>query len=235
MADRMSFLQKRVGTTSGGFGETLREVRELRGYSINMLAKMSGIHPLIVQALEEERLEDLADPVYAERHVRALASALESTSVYLLEKYRALLDARGVPRSHALFPGARLRMTDLFVRPRAVAFAGFLCVALLLSAYVFWQASILSSVPKLVVDSPVEGAVSSAPRLRVTGMTDAGAFVNVNGVNAVVDPSGAYSIQLDIPRGVSVIRIEARRRYGTSAVVERHVSYVSTSTRATQP
>ncbi len=226
----MPFLKKRIGATSGGFGETLREVRELRGYTIVALAKMSGIHPFIVQAFEEERIEDLADPVYAERHVQALAEALESAPSYLLEKYHALLDARGVPRSHALFPSPRLRMSDLFVRPRAVAFAGFLCVALLIGAYVFWQANVLSSVPRLVVESPIEGAVSPAPRMRVSGVTDSGAFVNVNGVNAVVDVTGSYSIQLDIPRGVSVIRVEARRRYGPAAIVERHVSYVSTST-----
>lgn len=226
----MPFLKKRIGATSGGFGETLREVRELRGYSFESLGKMSGIHPLIIQTLEEERLEDLADPAYAERHVHALADALESTPAYLLEKYRGLLDARGISRSHALFPGRRLRMLDLFVRPRAVAFAGFLCVVALIGAYVFWQTKILSSAPRLIVDMPIEGAMLTDPRVRVSGSTDPGAFVNVNGEKAVVNDTGVYSIQLDIPRGVSVVRVEAKRRYGPMAITERHVTYFSTST-----
>lgn len=227
----MSFLKKRIGDVEGGFGESLRELRELRGYSLEELGRLSGIHPLIVFALEEERIEDLSDPAYAERHVQALADALQSRSGYLLEKYRQVLETRHVQRSHALFPAPKVRRADLFVRSRAVAFAGFLLLVGCIGAYVLWQVSIISSVPSLIVFTPTEGAMLTEPRAHVTGMTDVGSFVDVNGIGAVVDAKGQFAVTVDLPRGVSLLRVEARRRHGTSAVIERHVSY-STETPA---
>src|SRR5260221_9272378 len=124
----MPFLKKRIGAVEGGFGESLRELRELRGYSLEELGRLSGIHPLIILAFEEERIEDLSDPTYAERHVQALADALQSRSGYLLEKYRQVLESRHVHQTHALFPAPKVPRADLFVRSRAIAFAGFFVV-----------------------------------------------------------------------------------------------------------
>lgn len=221
----MTFLKKRIGDGENGFGATLRELRELRGYSLEGLGRRSGIHPLLIAALEEERLEALADPLYAERHVIALSDILETRATYLLEKYRALLKRRGVAQARAPFSRARVRASELFVHSRAVAFGIFLCVIGLISAYIFWQASILSSKPSLSVDSPREGAVYAQPSVRVVGVTNPGTFVRVNGFSAVVDPKGSFSMSLDVPRGVSTVRVEVHRRYGPSVVIERHVTY----------
>lgn len=221
----MTFLKKRIGDVEGGFGETLHELRELRGYSLEELGRRSGIHPLIILAFEEERLEALADPLYAERHVRALSEVLESRATYLLEKYRALLKRRNIAQARAPFSRPRIRASDLLVRSRAIAFGLFLCSIGLIGAYVFWQASVISSTPRLLVDSPLEGAVYDQPSVRVIGTTDAGTFVRVNGLTAVVDPKGSFSLTLDVPRGVSTVRVEVHRRYGPSIVVERHITY----------
>lgn len=221
----MSFFKKRIGDVEGGFGETLRELRELRGHSLEELGRRTGIHPLLILAFEEERLEDLSDPLYAERHVTILAEALESRASYLLEKYRELLEEHHVAPTRTLFPGPKVRKSELFVRSRAIAFAVFLCIAAVIGGYVFWQAAIISSVPRLAVESPAEGAVYDQPRVHVAGVTDPGAFVRVNGFTAVVDPQGVFSLSLDVPRGVSTVHVESHRRYGASAVVDRHITY----------
>ncbi len=231
----MPFLKKRIGAESGGFGETLHELRELRGLTLQELGVRSGIHPQLLRALEEERLEDLADPIYAERHVATIATALEGRPGYLLEKYRDLLVSRGLTSSHDLFPRPRVSSKDLFVGPRAVAFVGFLLFVLLVAAYVFWQARIVSSVPRLTVVAPAEGASFTEPRLRVAGITDPTAVISVNGLPAVVDERGQFTVVVDIPRGLSTIQIDARRRYGSSVQIERHVTYLPPVATSTSP
>ncbi len=221
----MTFLKKRIGKTHAGFGETLRELRELRGYTREELARRCGIHPLILAALEEERLEDLADPMYAERHVNALALALEGRPAYVMGKYRHLLNARGFSRSHAIFPRPRVMRRDLFVGPRAIAFGSFLLFAICLVGYVAWQARIVSSFPRLTVRTPRDGMQLETPRVAVSGATDPGARVSVNGIPAVVNPDGVFFLSLDVPRGVSIIRVEARRRYSDAIAIERRVTY----------
>jgi transcriptional regulator with XRE-family HTH domain len=223
----MPFLQKRISSTSGSFGETLKELRELRCFTREQVGKLSGIHPHILKLLEEDRIDELADPSYDERHVYAIAKALETNPAYLIQKYQELLEVKGISRSHALFPAARVGVLDLFVRARAVAFVGFIGLVVLIGGYVYFSAKNLATVPHLQVDSPKEGAIFIDPTLHVSGSTDPGAFVFIDGSAAVVDATGTFSAVLDVPRGVSIVHVEAKRRYGPSAIVDLHVTYAA--------
>ncbi|MEK7115789.1 MAG: helix-turn-helix domain-containing protein [Patescibacteria group bacterium] len=221
----MAFLRKRVATIVGDFGEALHELRELRGFTIAELGRRSGIHPLILETLEKERLEDLADPMYAARHVFVLSETLEGRSRYLVEMYQQLLERRGQLKTHSIFPRPKIRMRDLFVSSRAIGFVGFVLFVLLLAGYVGWQARIVARVPHLSIETPREGATITLPRVTISGVTDPGAIVTVNGLNAFADTRGHFQSILDLPRGLSTIQIESRRRYGSSMKVERHVTY----------
>lgn len=222
----MTFLRKRVGTEAGGFGEALRELRALRGFTVVDLGRRTGIHPLILETLEAEHLEDLADPVYAARHVAVLSHTLEGRSRYLVEAYQALLTRQGLAGTHTIFPKPKIRMRDLFVSSRMIGFAGFILFVLLVIGYVVWQASVVSSVPRLSISTPVEGATVDLPRIAISGATDPEALITVNGETAFVDGNGSFQTLVDLPRGLSTIHVEARRRYGSTVTVERHVTYL---------
>lgn len=222
----MAFLKKRVGDGEASFGQTLREWREMRGFSLEELGRLSGIHSLMLLALEEDRLEDIADPIYAERHVMALSEVLNCRSMHLRDKYRELLNEKRVVSDKTLFPQARVRQSELFVRSRAVALFVFLVVVGLIGAYVFWQVKVISTVPHLIVNSPVEGAQLSTPTVAVSGKTDPGTFVTVNGFDAVVKSDGSFNASLDVTRGVSTVEVEARHRYGAPVTIDRNVNYL---------
>jgi transcriptional regulator with XRE-family HTH domain len=229
----MPFLHKRVGIVPGSFGEALRELRELRGYSVEEVARTTGIHPSIINAFEEEHLEKLLDPRYEERHVRTLVSVLEGQPAYFLEKYRDLLTAKGVAQEHEVLLRPRVRKRDLFVSSRVVAFLGFLLLVCAIVGYVVWQATLVASVPRLDLTSPEDGVRLDAPRVAITGQTDPAALIEVNGKQAVVGPDGRFDFQFDVPRGLTTLRIEARRRFGSAALIERHVIYERTADATT--
>lgn len=221
----MPFVKKRVEAVPGGFGTALKELRELRGYSREDVQRMTGIHVSIISAFEEERIEDLIDPSYEERHVRAIVAALEGRPAYFLEKYHGLLADLGRPPHVGVELKPRVRALDLFVGSRAVAFLGFILVVAAVAGYVAWQVRELSSVPSLVVTAPTDGQVLDEPSVRIEGETDPAAIVTVNGERAVVEEGGRFGLTLGVPRGVTTLRIEAKRRYGSVAALERHVIY----------
>lgn len=221
----MSFVQKHIHSQIGGFGTDLRELRELRGYSRETLSHISGIHIVQIAALEDERLEDIADAVYAERHVRTLVRALEGRPEFFLGKYRELLVARKLahPPENALRKNVRTR--DFFVTSRLFVFFGFCAVIFAISAYVFFQVREISSAPVLTVSMPLEGEQTESSHVRVVGTTDPSATVSVNGQKAIVESSGEFVLSIDVPTGVSTLRVESRRRYSKPTVIERHVMF----------
>lgn len=219
----MAFVQKQL-TEGGGFGHDLRELRELRGVSLETLGGITKIHPSIIEAFEEERLGDLVDPAYAERHVRALVTVLEGRPAYFIKKYRELVEARGV-RPHPGTLQTRPRKRDFFVVPHALAFMGFLAIVGLMGAYLVWQGKILQDSPSLVVTSPIESAILDVPQVEVRGATDPSAVVTVNGRPAVVDRDGNFSLTFDVPRGSTTLTIQARRRFGAPVTEIRRITY----------
>jgi transcriptional regulator with XRE-family HTH domain len=221
----MPFFQKKVTTGERGFGEELKELRELRGVSREDLSRQTGIHALLIQAFEEERLAELADPAYDERHVRRLVQVLEGREAYFLEKYRKLLQQRGIADREDVLLRPRVRRRDFFVTSHAMVFAGFLCLVLLIAGYVVWQARAVSSPPPLRVSSPAEGQRLLEAKAVIDGTTEPGSIVTINGDPIVVDAEGHFHLMREVTSGVSTLRFEARRRHGVPTVLERHVTF----------
>lgn len=220
----MSFLQKQLGA-GGSFGHDLRELRELRGFTQDDLSEITKIHVSVLDALEEERIMDLSDPLYAERHVRAIVLILEGRPAYFLKKYRDLLEAKQAVPPDAMNVRRMVRRRDFFVTSRVVAFAGFLLVVALAAGYLIWQGRAFQNAPKLVILSPKEGQQLNSPHVFVGGETEPSAIVNINGRSAVVDQTGRFSLEFDVPRGLTTITVEARRRYGSAVTETRRINY----------
>ncbi|MBU1032895.1 MAG: helix-turn-helix domain-containing protein [Patescibacteria group bacterium] len=220
----MSFIHKQLGG-EGSFGSDLKELRELRGLTREHLAEITNIHTSVIEALEEENLIDLKDPVYAERHVRTLALTLESQPTYFLKKYRKLLKLHQITYPDPLSVHSTIKKKDFFVTPKLVTLGGFFCLVFFVTAYLFWQAYLLQEPPPLNILSPQDGMHLDFPRVDVSGETVPSAVVTVNGQNAVVDRDGNFSLKLDLPRGLSTLNIEARRRYGSPVSKIMRVTY----------
>lgn len=229
----MSFFKKRVDHADTGFGCSLRGLREVRGYSLEQLSRLTGIHTAIIRLLEEDRVEALSDPQYAVRHVQSLVRALEGRTRYFIDKYENLLQERHLLHQRDTLLPKRVLRRELFVASRVITMLGCVVFALAIAGYVLWQATVIAAAPHLTVRVPIDGALAENPSVLVSGKTDSGAQVSVNDARAVVEADGSFYSRVSVPRGLSTIRIEARRRYGSSIIIERHVAYPGPSSTST--
>jgi len=71
--------------------------------------------------------------------------------------------------------------------------------------------------PSLAISSPLTGSLTNNPVAEVSGTTDPGASVAVNGVQAAVSPSGEFSVALPLPEGSNTITAIATNAAGNSA------------------
>lgn len=223
----MTFLHKRVGEGSGTFGDDLRDLRDLLGLAIAQVAQETKLSESIIRALEEDRLEDIDDPAFMERHLIAYVRRLGGYEPYFLGRYRARLEElKAERRSRELMPHRRgVRGLDLVVGPHLLGFAGILILAGALGGYVWWQARAMRTTPTLEVTSPEDGERLERPSVTVRGRTVPEAYVSVNGRDAAVDSGGVFELMLDVRRGTTVIAVIARRRRGNETRIERRVVY----------
>ena len=222
----MTFVMKRIHS-SECLGFDLIELRERAGLSLIEAAEQTKITPSFLRAVEEERWDDISDPVYMERLLRAYVSHLGGNESYYLHKYRACLEQRKIETKASDFlpRPIKLRMKDLLVTPRLLAVGGFLVFSLLLGGYVYSQARAIRKAPPLTILSPEEGLSVKEPYISVEGQTIPEASVTINGQPVVVHPDGRFEERLYVSRGLNELTIRARKRHGDEEVQIRHVVY----------
>jgi cytoskeleton protein RodZ len=72
----------------GELGKILREARESRGLTIKQVGEATRIRPIFLEALEEERFEDMPGDVYNRGFLRTYARFLDLDGEALVEAYR---------------------------------------------------------------------------------------------------------------------------------------------------
>lgn len=79
--------------------------------------------------------------------------------------------------------------------------------------------------PSLVLSSPSDGMTTDASVVTVSGTTEPGAVLVVNGVTAAVGDDGSFSCEIALVEGVNTITVTATDASGNSATVSREVTY----------
>jgi len=222
----MPFVLKSVNA-EGGLGADLKELRERLGLSLSQASQRTKIMESLISAWEEERWHEVSDPVYAERIFKSYVISLHGAEQYFIDKYRAALAARDIkPNPEEYLPRRHnVPKFDLAVgaRVRTLAIFGFFVV--LAVGYVFMQVRAISIPPPLEITAPADGAELDGPRLMVTGRTLPNATVNINELPVVVQPDGTFSLELDVPRGTTLVTVSAKKRYGREVTATRRVVY----------
>ena len=222
----MSFVLKSVNA-EGGLGPDLKELRERAGLTVAQASQRTKILESLIRTWEEDRWKDISDPVYSERIFKSYVATLGGAGSYFLDKYRSALAARDIkPDPEEYLPRIHNVPTfDLAVGARVRTLAIFALFVTLIVGYVVVQVRSISIPPPLEITAPADGAELTGPRLIVTGRTLPNAGVTVNELPVVVQPDGSFSLELDVPRGTTLVTITAKKRYGREITVTRRVVY----------
>jgi hypothetical protein len=222
----MSFVHKSVNPTDQ-LGADLVELRKRAGFTRDQAAGVSKLTVGFIALLEEDRLQELSDPVYAERQLKAYVRLLGGNPSYFLHKYRTSLGGQELHHEvKDLLPRSRhIRPQDLVVGPRWIALAAFVGFLVFLGGYVYWQARGISSAPPLLIHEPADGVSVDEPFVRVRGETMPEATVVINGRTVPVDEKGIFESTINIPRGSTILVITAKRRYGNQKELTRRIIY----------
>ena len=76
-----------------GFGRYLRQQRELRGVSLEAIARSSKIPPTLIDALEEGQAERFPEHVFLLNYIRSYASAVGLSPDEAVNRYQQIPEA----------------------------------------------------------------------------------------------------------------------------------------------
>jgi transcriptional regulator with XRE-family HTH domain len=225
----MGFIQKRINP-DGGLGHDLIELRTKAGLTRAEAAHLSKVSEGAIRSLEEERWEDISDPLYFEQVFRSYLSVYSIQQGYYLEKYRANFKLRTRKRTkEELLPLERVHWFNFTVWSRVFTILALVIFAGAMGGYVFYQVRAVTAAPSLVVNAPKEGERLARPVVDIQGKTESDASVLINGRPAIVEGDGAFKLTIDIPSGPTVIVIQAKKRRGKTAEETRHIFYQKSS------
>jgi cytoskeletal protein RodZ len=223
----MVFVMRPLETAPKKLGEKLRHLRRTQAISLEMLEKMTRVRRHYLEALEWGRYEILPDPLYTRNFIRSYARALQADETYFLELYTEesgrtdLLDPHRMPRE-------RVKKASFFVWTKALSALVLLFVAVGVMGYLGWQIKSLLAPPQVIVLNPLDQSAVDSALLLVEGYVQSDEVqVAINGKSVIVNEDKTFEMELDLTRGLNVIKIEAKRRYSRPAIIYRRVVFES--------
>ncbi|MDP2642111.1 MAG: hypothetical protein Q8P21_02385 [bacterium] len=87
-------------------------------------------------------------------------------------------------------------------------------LGILLVAYSLFEARFLILGPQVWVESPKDGHTVESPLVVVRGRAKNVAWISLNGRQIFTDEEGEWSEKLIVSRGLSIMTVEARDRFG---------------------
>jgi cytoskeleton protein RodZ len=235
----VAFQQKDLDDRS--IGEALRAAREERGESVEDVERLTHVGKKFVYALERNDLKTLPEPVYAKKFVKALAKHYgidpEAASDALVKEMAVSVEAPASGRPVNFVEGRSLVASPVLFKSGAVAVL-FLAVI----GYFAYSVNAILKPPMVTLYSPHDDQVFANNRVVIEGLTEPEVDLSVNSEPVLIEADGSFKDMLNLPPGVSHLRIIAKKRHSREreillkVVVEEHaIPAAATSTEEIVP
>lgn len=207
------------GTTLGMF---LREKREAAGKSVAALAYMARVQEKHILAFEQNANGQLPDVLYQQFFLRSIATVLEIDAHELLALHAAQ-DAQVVGLRSQALPPPRASWGAFIVAPRVVSVALVATFAFVALGILGWEIRAMTALPTVALAAPLDGSLSTAPTIAVTGSTERGTELRINGELVYLHADGNFSEAVHLHRGLNIIKIAAKKVHSDEQVLYRRV------------
>lgn len=215
---RNKFITKSVRTAT--LGEKLKEIRNEKRISLSEASRATKIQVKYLEKLEEGRFQELPADVYVKGFLRSYAAYLgvgESTLLKSYDREREIQKNIHKKDSKEKFQRP-IDVSNFAITPKYLVIVLSSVLVLLGFFYIYREANLFISTPRLVVTEPSDGAETKERFVRVAGVAERDAEVSINDQAVRVDDEGGFSENVVIQSGVNAITVKARNRFDKEAV-----------------
>ncbi len=207
----MTALFKQINSNT--LGDKLKEQRLNLGINLKKASRDLGIARKYLEALENQRLNDLPDKSYFDKFLIIYCEYLElnSSEIFKLKKELVINNKMEKISSFSLY--------NFIVK------SFFLSLFLGLIFFIGYNVLGIFSSPKLKIITPEDGTITYQRQLNIKGITDLESEVFINNRAILLEQDGEFSANLDLQSGLNLITITAKKKYSRQREIELKILF----------
>ncbi len=182
------------------------EARRDRGVGLERVAKELKISFRYLSALENNKFSDLPGKVYLKSFLRQYCDYLDldfKDCWRLVKDFRAntIPTASSIKKKHFLSWPEYIRRALLILAVIGILF------------FLGWRVKEIFNPPPLEIIQPPDGSTVSERRLEIIGRSRPEIEIVINRKTVFVDEQGEFRAEVDLQKGLNLIKITAKKRY----------------------
>jgi transcriptional regulator with XRE-family HTH domain len=203
-------------------GEDLQKARQLLNLSLLSVEKKIGVSRVYLEAMENNDWEVMPGEVYAKNWLKKYVSFLALNWNEIKVKFDQEMAKQKIwpETDKQKFGVARKR---LIVLPKLIKSFLFILVVVIIMGYLGWQLWSLLSPPKLELLYPEDNYVTKSSMVKILGRVEEGAWLGLNDKEIAAGSGGWFEVDIDLNKGLNIIKVEAKKSYGRTRVEYRRI------------
>lgn len=206
-------------------GEKLKQARVNANLSLAEVARRINISARYLEAIESGNHSLLPGEVYAKNFLKAYVKFLGLNEGEYVDRFASEQKIYTKTSRSQDFkkPVAKVSRVNLLVAPKVLRGVVVFLLAVAVLVYLGGRFKAIVAAPELTVTSPVENIKTAENFIAVSGQSEVGTVVSINGQQIVIDEQGNFNELIDLQTGVNIIEVAAEKRHGKQTKVYRQV------------
>ena len=201
-------------------GEKLRRARHDRRLEIEPIARKLKIRAEYLMAMEDERFDKLPSGLYGKNFLKRYAAFLGLKPKELLSD---LGDVSFGEENINPFSQKVLTKEKLLIWPRIIKNILISGAILICFLYLIFYFKNIITAPELIIIQPDKNIMTTANSIVISGRTEPGAEVMINGEIVLNNNQGVFSQTVNLKKGLNSITVSAKKKYSREQAITRQI------------
>lgn len=214
--------KKRKINNQNSIGYLLKDARQKTGLSLRLVGRHTKINPKYLEALEKDNWEKLPGEIYAKNFLNQYCEFLK------IDVNKLNIDFNKIPHfKNNIHHDHEFRKKSnrkyFFNLPRVIKFIVIILILISVSYYILWQLNQIIQSPEIILHHPTTDLTLTSKTLIISGQTDPEVKIKINNEDITLDENNNFSQQINLSPGLNTIKIEGKRKYSKTTIIERKV------------
>jgi transcriptional regulator with XRE-family HTH domain len=213
----MVTFKKKSIITASSLGEDLHKARKVLNLTLSSVESKIGIAKKYLISLENNDWENIPGEVYAKNWLKKYSKLLGLQWDDIRKKFEDELSRQKLwtdGKKHK-FGVSKKRFIIL---PRIIKNALIILTVVAIVLYLALQLWSLLSPPSLKIVYPESDFITNSSYIKIVGQVTNESWFGLNDKEVATDSDGWFTVDMDLNKGLNVIKLEAKKRYGRSTI-----------------